>query len=86
MKGVEKRSIGRRIEDKVVRKSNNRFQELYNIGQTITSEINMEALFGIVMDQTNKIMNTTNQNYNQNIIKTFRVDQGNAHVGPGTTV
>ena len=58
MKGVEKRSAGRRIEDKVVRKRNSRFQELYNIGQTITSEINMEALFSIVMDQTNKIMNT----------------------------
>ena len=55
---AENRSIGRRIEDTVVRNRNNRFQKLYNIGQTITSEINMEALFGLVMDQTNKIMNT----------------------------
>ena len=58
MNNTEKRSIGRREEDIAVRHRNNRFQKLYNIGQTITSEIHMESLFGLVIDQTNKIMNT----------------------------
>ncbi len=53
-----KRGIGRRIEDIAFRKRVQRFKKLYKVGQTITSEINMEALFSLIMDQTNQIMNT----------------------------
>jgi hypothetical protein len=66
MNTTKKRSIGRREEDIAVRHRNNRFQKLYNIGQTITSEIHMEALFGLVMDQTNKIMNTERSTLSEN--------------------
>ena len=40
------------------RKRTQRFKKLYNIGQTITSEIKMEAIFDLVIDQTNQVMNT----------------------------
>ena len=53
-----KRTIGRRNEDMALRKRTQRFKKLYNIGQTITSEIKMDALFGLVIDQTNQIMDT----------------------------
>ncbi len=58
MTHTEKRSVGRRNEDFATRIRIQRFQKLYNIGQTITSEINMEALFDLVMNQTNQIMDT----------------------------
>jgi len=50
--------VGRRKEDFVIRKRNKRFQNLYTIGQTITSELKMETLFNLVMEQTNQIMET----------------------------
>ncbi|MBW2634885.1 MAG: hypothetical protein JRE14_12320 [Deltaproteobacteria bacterium] len=53
-----KRNFGRRNEDLSIRKKTQRFEKLYNIGQTITSEIHMEALFSLVMNQTNQIMST----------------------------
>jgi class 3 adenylate cyclase len=53
-----KRSIGRRKVDIAVRNRNQRFKKLYNIGQTIMSEMNMEALFSLIMDQANQVMNT----------------------------
>lgn len=58
MTSVGKRTIGRRKKDIAIRKRNQRFEKLYNIGQTITSEINMEALFGLVMEQANQVMDT----------------------------
>ena len=58
MHNQDTRSIGRREEDIAVRERNQRFTKLYNIGQTIMTEMNMEALFGLVMDQANQIMNT----------------------------
>jgi class 3 adenylate cyclase/putative methionine-R-sulfoxide reductase with GAF domain len=53
-----KRNIGRRNDDIAFRKRTQRFKKLYNIGQTITSEIKMDALFCLVIDQTNQVMNT----------------------------
>lgn len=52
------RTIGRRSEDRAFRKRTQRFKKLYTIGQTITSEIKMDALFGLVIDQANQIMDT----------------------------
>jgi class 3 adenylate cyclase/putative methionine-R-sulfoxide reductase with GAF domain len=54
----EKRGIGRRKEDRVVRDHNNRYKQLFNVGQIITSEMNMDTLFEVIMDQTNQIMDT----------------------------
>jgi len=54
----EKRNLGRRKEDVVLRDENQRFKQLYAVGQTITSEMNMDALFELIMDQTNEIMDT----------------------------
>jgi adenylate cyclase len=54
----EERNVGRRKQDFAVRTRNQRFAKLYNIGQIIMSEMNMEALFQLVMDQANQIMNT----------------------------
>lgn len=58
MKKESRKKIGRRNEDTAVRARNKRFQALFNIGQTITSEINMESIFSLVMEQTNTIMGT----------------------------
>jgi transcriptional regulator with GAF, ATPase, and Fis domain len=55
---VEKRNIGRRKEDLETWERNLRYQQLLSLGQTITSEMNMDALFQLIMDQTNQIMNT----------------------------
>lgn len=58
MTNSDKRSIGRRKVDVTVRNRNQRFKKLYNIGRTIMSEMNMEALFSLIMDQANQVMNT----------------------------
>ena len=52
------RGIGRRREDRSIRDRNYQFERLFNVGQTITSEMNMESLFEIIMDQTNQILGT----------------------------
>ena len=54
----EKRSIGRRDEDYFLRKQNERFTQLFEVGKTVTSEIELEVLVPLVMDQTNTIMGT----------------------------
>jgi len=51
-----KRGIGRRKEDFIVRDQNHQYRQLLNVGQIITSEMNMDLLFEIIMDQTNQIM------------------------------
>ncbi len=43
------RSLGRRREDRLVR-------DLLRVGQIITSEINMDTLFKIIIEETNQIM------------------------------
>jgi len=53
-----KRGIGRRQEDFILRDQNHQYKQLLNVGQIITSEMNMDLLFQIIMDQTNQIMST----------------------------
>ncbi len=54
----ENRSIGRREADFSIRKQNERYSKLCEVGKTITAEIDLEELFPLIMDQTNKIMGT----------------------------
>jgi len=54
----EKRNIGRRQDDWTTRDRNLRYKELFQVGQIITSEMNMEVLFELIMEQTNKVMGT----------------------------
>jgi class 3 adenylate cyclase len=52
------RGIGRRKEDFVIRDKIRRHEQLFRVGQIITSEMNLSHLFEIIMDQTNQIMDT----------------------------
>jgi len=52
------RTIGRRGEDWFVRDQNYRYQQLLAVGQVLTSEMNMDYLFELIMDQTNRVMQT----------------------------
>jgi len=53
-----KRNAGRRKQDFLIRNLGKRYQKLYRIGQTITSQLNMESIFNLVIEQTNQIMET----------------------------
>jgi len=50
------RGIGRRNEDFNVRKQIHKHHQLFEVGQTITSTMDFDKLFEVVMDQTNQIM------------------------------
>jgi signal transduction histidine kinase len=50
------RTIGRRRDDFEVRELITHYQRLFNLGQVITSEINMDTLFEVIIEQTNQIM------------------------------
>jgi len=52
------RGIGRRKEDWLLRNHLHRYTQLFHVGQIITSEINMDVLFEVIMDQTNQIMDS----------------------------
>jgi len=52
------RNIGRRENDFSVRDKNDRFKQILNVGQIITSEMNLDSLFEVIMEQTNIIMGT----------------------------
>ncbi len=52
------RGIGRRKEDRLVRDWNQQYKELYNVGQILTSEMDMGILFEKIANQTNEIMVT----------------------------
>jgi class 3 adenylate cyclase/putative methionine-R-sulfoxide reductase with GAF domain len=54
----EGRGIGRRKEDFVIREKIRKHALLFSVGQIITSEMNLNALFEVIMDQTNHIMGT----------------------------
>jgi signal transduction histidine kinase len=53
---IKERTIGRRKDDFEVRDLNTHYQRLFNLGQVITSEINMDTLFEVIIEQTNQIM------------------------------
>ena len=55
---VIKRSSGRRIEDRMLRDQIQRHKMLFELGQMITSEMDLDALFKLIMAQTNQFMNT----------------------------
>jgi class 3 adenylate cyclase/putative methionine-R-sulfoxide reductase with GAF domain len=50
------RSVGRRQEDFLARERIKRHGQLFSVGQTITSEMNLNSLFEVIMDQTNQVM------------------------------
>ncbi|MCX5813367.1 MAG: GAF domain-containing protein [Proteobacteria bacterium] len=52
------RSMGRRNEDWFVRDRIKRQSQLFRVGQIIISEMNLSALFDIIMEQTNQILDT----------------------------
>jgi signal transduction histidine kinase len=58
MKNPRRRNIGRRKQDYVIRDQAQRQKMLFELGQIITSEINLDALFNLIMEQANKVMNT----------------------------
>ena len=51
------RNIGRRKQDYELRDQVNRQKMLFELGQIITSEVNLDALFNLIMEQANKVMN-----------------------------
>jgi len=54
----EGKGIGRRNEDFIMRDQVHQYKQIYHVGQIITSEINMDVLFELIIDQTNQIMGT----------------------------
>ena len=52
------RGVGRREEDMLVKYQIQQYKELYNLGQILTSEMDMAVLFEKIANQTNEIMGT----------------------------
>ena len=57
-KYTRQRSIGRRKQDHEVRNQIQRHKMLFQLGQMITSEMNLDALFNLIIEQTSRFMNT----------------------------
>ncbi len=57
-KHAKKRNIGRRKEDHMVRDQAQRQKMLFELGQIVTSEMNLEALFNLIIEQINQFMHT----------------------------
>ncbi|MCD6297432.1 MAG: hypothetical protein J7M30_09780, partial [Deltaproteobacteria bacterium] len=55
---IEPRGIGRREDDFLTRVTLSKHGQLFSVGQIITSEMNLNSLFDVIMDQTNRIMGT----------------------------
>jgi signal transduction histidine kinase len=55
---VGPRSIGRRKEDFLIREEVHRHRQIFQVSRVITSEMNRDALFEVIMDQTNRILGT----------------------------
>jgi class 3 adenylate cyclase/putative methionine-R-sulfoxide reductase with GAF domain len=55
---ILKRSIGRREEDLFLKNRYRRFKQILQLGQIITSEMNMDRLFELIIAETNRIMET----------------------------
>jgi class 3 adenylate cyclase len=52
------RGIGRRKKDFILRDTLHKHETLFRVGQVITSEMNLVALFEVIMDQTNQMIGT----------------------------
>jgi K+-sensing histidine kinase KdpD len=57
-KHAKKRNIGRRKEDHTIRDKAQRQKKLFELGQIVTSEMKIDALFGLIIEQINQFMNT----------------------------
>lgn len=55
---IEKRSLGRRVEDQIILETIRQQRQLFQVGQIITSEMDIEILFKVIMAETNQIMGT----------------------------
>jgi len=55
-KFIEKRSIDRREEDRMTHDQIFRHEMLFDLGQMITSEMNLDALFELIIEQINQFM------------------------------
>jgi len=55
---VHQRGFGRRKEDFLLREKVQKHSMLFRVGQIITSEMRLAALFEVIMDQTNQMMGT----------------------------
>lgn len=56
--GQKPRGIGRRRQDRETHDALGRYKRLMDVGLLITSEIDQNALFDIIIDQTNRILDT----------------------------
>ncbi len=50
------RNVGRRKDDFGTREKLQKHERLFNVGQVITSEMNLDDLFEVIMEQTNQMM------------------------------
>lgn len=55
---TEKRAIGRREKDRVIYDQIDRHKMLFELGQMITSEMNLDKLFELIIEQINQFMRT----------------------------
>jgi signal transduction histidine kinase len=55
---TEKRNISRRAEDRMTHDQIYRHEMLFDLGQMITSEMNLDALFELIIEQINQFMRT----------------------------
>lgn len=70
---LNRRSSLRRSEDRQLRKQIDRYIQLFHVGQVITSEINFNVLFDVIIEQTNRIMETER-------CSIFLIDQSNQYL------
>ena len=54
----DKRSLGRRVEDRITLETVRQQRKLFQVGQIITSEMDIGLLFKVIMAETNQIMGT----------------------------
>jgi GAF domain-containing protein len=52
------RKVVRRKSDRAILYQNEQLNKLYKVGQIITSEMNLDALFEVIIEQTNEIIGT----------------------------
>ena len=57
---TDRRHAARRKADRQIGSKLDRYLRVFQIGQIITSEINFDRLFKLIIEQTNEIMNSTN--------------------------
>jgi len=69
----EKRSHRRRKADRLLIDQLHRYKKLLHVGQIITSEMNLDLLFEVIMDQTNQIIGTDRSTV-------FIYDKGNSQL------